>query len=192
MLNNFVKMTYGEARHEVLKELDNRGPIGSFLLSRHPDLTNIIEYVCRYLEKAMTPDSDPKDLGNFPSNIKTSLEFLTLRFPSYLILYSEHDWNCFCSALFLLLDNFLNAGETFINSVAEDDWSKEEKKYINRIREQLSAILRIIDIGAGYSELCKASAQIVEELKTWSQSRPAAFKLSEAYLKSLGIGGTEE
>ena len=130
MLNNFVKMTYGEARNEVLKELDTRGPIGSFLLNRHPDLTGSIEFICRYLEKAMTPVVQPKDLGNFPLNIKTSLEFLMMRMPTYLILYSEYEWNYFCSALFLLIDNFLGAGETFLGAHGEDDWSKEEQKYI--------------------------------------------------------------
>lgn len=189
MLNNFVQMTYGEARYEILKELDTRGPIGSFLLSRHQDLTATVEHMCRYLEKAMTPDTDPKSFGNFPNNVKCSLEFLLLRIPTYLIVYSEYEWNKFCSALFLLVDNYLNAGESFVATCGDDEWTKAEKNYIQRIREQLSAILRIIDIGAGYTELCRASSQIVEELKTWSRSRPAAFKLSEAYLKSLGIEG---
>lgn len=182
-------MTYGEARYEILKELDTRGPVGSFLLSRHQDLTSTVEHICRYLEKAMTPEVEAKDIGNFPGNIKTNIEYLLLRIPTYLVVYSELKWDTFCSALFLLVDNYLSAGETFLETCGEDDWVKNERTYINRMREQLSAILRIIDIGAGYTELCVASSQIVEELKTWSRSRPAAFKLSEAYLKSLGIEG---
>ena len=189
MLNNFVQMSFGEARYEVLRELDVRGPIGAFLLSRHSELTGMIEHICRYLEKAMTPEVLPKDYGNFPNNIKYDLEFLLLKLPTYLVVYSEYDWNKFCSALFLLIDNYLNAGESFVCSCGNDEWAQQEREYIRQIREQLSAILRIVDIGAGYTELCKASSQIVEELKTWSRSRPAAFRLSEAYLKSLGIEG---
>ena len=137
MLKNFVQMTYGEARYEVLKELDTRGPIGSFLLSRHSDLTAIIEYMCHYLEKAMTPDIEIKSLGNFPNNIKHGLENLLLRLPTYLTVYSEYKWDTFCSALFLLTDNFINAGESFIVTCGTDtdNWVKEEKEYVQRIRE---------------------------------------------------------
>ena len=64
MITAFKEYTYGEARYEVLKELDTRGSVGHFLLKRHAELTSIVEDMCRTLGEAMSENFNIANLGN--------------------------------------------------------------------------------------------------------------------------------
>lgn len=190
MIDKFIEMTYGEARYEVLKELDTRGPIGSLLQKNCPDLLSTMEFVCRQLEKVMTEDFKIQDLGNIPMNIKETLESILASYPIFILLHSEYNWNTFTSGLILLIKNYNNVALEFYRTCnQEEDWIKQEYKYLARMQELIDATINLINLGAGYLDLLQASAIIVEELKTWRKSRPASMKLSESYLKSLGLNG---
>ena len=190
MIDKFVEMAYGKARYEVLKELDTRGLMGQLLLKSYPDLLTTMEFICRQLEKVMTEDFDIQDLGNIPANIKETLQSLLNSYPIFILLHSEYDWNVFTSGLILLIKNYLNAELEFYHTCnQEDEWIKQEYVYLMNMQKLIDATMNLINLGAGYLDLLQASAVIVEELKTWRKSRPASMKLSESYLKSLGLEG---
>ena len=190
MMDRVIEYTYGEARYEVLKELDTRGYVGSLLLKHHTDLINIINVMCRTLETAMSPDfEDVKSLGNMPLNVKEMLLSILSKYPSYILIHSEYDWTPFTSAFVLLVTNYLNLMEQFCEecSALKDDWYHKEVATIKLLREYIDAILNLMELGVSYKNLIQASNEIAAELKTWRQNRPAAMRLSQTYLQSLGI-----
>ena len=38
-----------------------------------------------------------------------------------------------------------------------------------------------------YTDLIKASSEVIKELQMWRESNPSAVRLSEAYLTTLGL-----
>lgn len=191
MTEKLIQYTYGEARYEALKELDTRGRVGTILLKHHADLINTVNVMCHTLETAMAPDfEDVKTLGNMPLNIKQDLISILSRYPSYMLVHSDCNWTVFTSAFVLLVTNYLNLMESFNEACGlnEDDaWWKKEQETVEYLRSCIEGIINLIEIGTSYKTLIQASNEIVAELKTWGAHRPAAMRLSQLYLRSLGI-----
>lgn len=193
MIKKLVELTYGEARYEVLKELDTKGPIGKFLIKRHPNLISDMELICRTLEKAMTPGSSPRELGNFPENVRENLRELMMKMPTYLILESDMDWTIFLSGLCLLITNYIGAEKMFYESYdIKSPEFERDLAFIAFVEEQLMAISHLAEIGSSFLDLVIIANRTTEMLKDLNAAQPGSLKLSQMYLKSLGIkGGTD-
>lgn len=192
MTEQLIQYSYGEARYEALKELDTRGRVGTILLKQHPDLVNIVNVMCNTLETAMAPDfEDILTLGNMPLNVKQTLASILGSYPSYMLVHSDCEWTVFTSAFILLVNNYLNLMESFTKAccqgATDDPWQKKELEIIEFMRSCIEGINNLVEIGVSYKTLIQASNAIVAELKTWGEHRPAAMRLSQLYLRSLGI-----
>ena len=72
------------------------------------------------------------------------------------------------------------------------DLFDEYTKYLTNIMQSLDPVLSLLELTVSYKALFQATAQLLDELHTWRQSRPAAIRLSEAYLNSIGYYNNRE
>lgn len=200
MLNNIKEMTLGQARYTILKELDTRGPIGQLLLSLDSQMASTMMNLCETLfeidawlgacneaSEAQQPTPQPPQLG-FDDRYINSLMAMTGNIPTFALLYSEMDWNTYMSALSTLVNSYINITMESLHAVnCNGPELDEQEQKANMLGSSMEPIMKLMEIGAGYEELLRASSKLVEQMKAFNQSSPAPVRLSEAYLKSLGF-----
>ena len=192
MLNNIHNFNYGEARYLILKEIDTQGNIGRILISIIPNLSlTMIRAVEQIDALSVWNPGDPEN--NLIISNDTINMFVTMQsvFPTLILTEDNLPWNNFMSAWCALANEFCSKYEGFANyKLAQnpnDPMARDILRHIETIGHTLEPIMRLAQIGAGYTELLKASAEMVKELKSWRQSRPSSLRLSQAYLTSLGL-----
>ena len=195
MLNNFKVFEYPEARYIVLKELDTKGPIGRLLLNIVPDLANTMMGMSEMINciHCAQPGEYIPQQGNAP-HIDHFIA-VSEALPSLILVYSELDWNDFISAYCAFLHEYITAMRcNYEVEEGAEHLTDDERHFFACGHEQLNAlentiapVLKLVEIGIGYTELLQASGRMVEELQSWRQSRPTSLRLSRAYLEALGI-----
>lgn len=204
MFNNFEVMTYPEARYAFLKELDTRGPIGRLLLIEIPQLTNSMMRAAEFIDTIATLEEHQYVDCGIDNDVRVAFCQIGERLPRLMLLESELDWNTFVNAYCAFMFEYTkairyNADLVLCNAEKEHPESAEElilhandaMHMADEIEYLIKPALRLIEIGIGYTELLEASAHIVEELRSWQQSRPASLRLSKAYLDAMGIVSKE-
>lgn len=188
MIMNMRAMEFGEARYIVLKELDTRGDVGSKLLKHNHELLNIVEKVCSNLEASFSPQMGGLAAVDIPNNweLEVLLQISTA-FPSYMLQnLASPTWEDFLSAWVSLMGNYIGV---VMARVENEEFGDKESliQTLMNIGESCEAITQLVEIGISYIDLLNASRQLVDEMKTWQNSRPTSLKLSEAYLDSLNF-----
>ena len=95
-------------------------------------------------------------------------------------------WEDFLSAWVSLMGNYIGV---VMARVENEEFGDKESliQTLMNIGESCEAITQLVEIGISYIDLLNASRQLVDEMKTWQNSRPTSLKLSEAYLDSLNF-----
>lgn len=190
MVTNIKEMSYGAARYCVLKELDERGPIGQLLLSYDHQLANTMMDFCDWIDRTNIAyesnrprDIDWRKADHMPAVLMSFAE----KFPFLILSASELDWNGFLSAWLAIAGEFV----TIMNHHLQEPMPEPEKHKIEDIirgcQETLQPVFTLVEFGASYLDLIKAGNELVREMKMWRQSQPSSIRLSHAYLRALGI-----
>lgn len=194
MLNNFQVFEFPEARYLFLKELDTRGPIGQLLLNIDPHLANIVMGMAETID--LIHCAQPGEYIRVENDVNTHI-FVHIGevLPGLILTHSEYNWNEFISAYCAFVHEYVQAmHHNYSILVERDEVSDDDRCFVDHKQRELEDLrhavmptLKLAEIGIGYNELLQASSAIVEELKSWRQSRPASLRLSRAYLEALGI-----
>lgn len=206
MLSKMKEMNVGQARYVVIKELDTRGPIGQLLLNLDPQLTSTMMNLCEAIfetdnwlgecDKICEANNngagqaypDPPTFLGFDNRYVQIIMTIADVLPAYTLMYSELDWDTFCSAFATIIDNYISvvmAGIDRANFPSEH--REEHERNAQMLSQCLNPIYKLVEIGAGYEELLRASAKLVQQMKSWEQSAPSPVRLSQTYLESLGF-----
>lgn len=196
MVNKLKEMSYGAARYIVLKELDERDSIGRLLLKYDRQLTiNMMDY-CDWIDKADISIQSKKlyDINwQKAVDIPKVLIHIGQRFPFLVLQHSELDWTAFISAWVRISEEFIGIIEHYISL---RDLKEEEisglRQIIAECRSAIEPTITLVNLGVGYMDLIAAGRELVNEMQQWQQSQPAALRLSNAYLQSLGVIKPEE
>lgn len=192
MLNKIRNFSYGEARYHVMKEIDTQGDIGRILSSIVPQLSIIMIRVCEQIDKlhAWNPGEPENDLQVSQDTINMFVA-IQQAYPTLVLTEDTLEWNDWMSAWCAMVHEFCSAFGGYANyklSMNEQDpMANSLLQELGGIEATLAPTMRLAELGAGYNDLLQASAEIVKELKSWRQSRPASLRLSQAYLASLGL-----
>lgn len=188
MIMQIKNMSYGDARYIILKSLDTRDEIGIILLNDYPQLLNTMGEVSKVIESAMSCGDGGLGSVQYPDfSIIYTLKEITNSMPSYML----RDFNCmawedFLNAWLCICDNFCDIIKDKVTQEPEN--RPEFDKYLHSIidiQQGLGAIIRLITVGLSYIDLINATSSILDEVKTWKDSRPTSLRLSEAYLQAL-------
>lgn len=193
MVQKLKDMHFGTAKYVVMKELDERGPIGQLLISYDPNFANNMMNVCEWVDKTQITleeqqnNRNPQiDYGYLEDAVRL-LNSMSEKFPFLMLVASQLDWETFLSG-WLTITNEIAQISGFL---AEQNDDPRLCDMCRQCSDSLMAILaptcQLIELGIGYQELLQASAEIVKELQGWRQSQPSAIRLSHAYLRSLGM-----
>ena len=195
MITKLLPLTYGQCRYEFIKELDTPGYIGEKLIMMQPQFAESMmelgTWVDQYIDAIPDPNNMPcrPKLLLFEDNISRFYNIINI-IPYMMFANSEYDWTLFLSAFIGFVNTVCNVTIDIINNYHtpdNDDEYRELMQNINDLLESLKPIYLIIEFSLGYSDLIKASAILVDELKGWTQSQPAPLKLSQAYLQAIGF-----
>ena len=171
MLNKLENMNFGTARYAVLKSLDTRDEIGRSILRLAPHFLDTMISICNLIERCELEEVHPLDIGEIKPVQYSDLNCVLPKLPMLVLIHSEQNWNFFCSGLVLLINNFLDIQEQVLPIFDEESQASEMLK-IKILRDALSAIARLIEIGAGYTDLLKAAAYILDEIRDWKHTSP--------------------
>lgn len=200
MFNKMKEMTLGKARYTILKELDTRGPIGQLLLSLDPQMSSTMMNLCENLfeidawlgaieaaRQSGEAAPQPPQLG-FDDHAVATFMTITGALPTFILLYSEMDWNTFCSALMTLVNSYVNVMMGALEAVGcgQEEMNDQSSK-ADSLMMSMDPVMKLMELGAGYEDLLRASNKLIEQMKAFNQSSPSPVRLSEAYLKSLGF-----
>lgn len=196
MLNKIRNFNYGEARYYVMKEIDTQGEIGRILSSIVPQLSLIMIRVCEQIDRLhiWNPGDSEEDLQISQDTFNMFIS-IQQNYPTLVLTEDTLNWNDFMSAWCAMVHEFCSAFGSFANYKLEhnpqDPMANSMLQQLGGIEATLAPTMRLAELGAGYNELLQASAEIVKELKSWRQSRPASLRLSQTYLASLGLAQPE-
>lgn len=195
MLNKVINFQYGKARYIVLKELDTRGPIGQILTKNNSRSADIILDLADKIDRMEICLSD-SEAGSMPWPFSVNEDHFNFiihtnrSFANLVLLNSELDWNTFINAWLAFVNHYLDVLQRYADPRRtpdnDNDYEQMHSQVCN-IANSLQSVMKLLEIGYGYTELIEASNSLVQEMRGWQQSRPAAIKLSQAYLKSLGF-----
>ena len=195
MLNNYHQFSYGESRYIVLKELDTYGPIGQILLRDDNQMADKIMKMGQTIDKLNAPEIHPDqklDLMSIPQDFFDMIVRLSQSAPYLILTHSELNWNEFLSAWICFIHSYTEGITQNINAIVAQKPEDREGfdfslKRCKDIESSLSPIYTLIQIGMGYTELIKVTDELLRKYDGWRDSEPAAIRLSEAYLESLGF-----
>ena len=189
MLQNIKNMTYGAARYTVLKELDTRGNIGRLLLNYDHQLAANMMNICDWIDSAAIAlsNNEFKDI-HWASIERAPNAFILVaeKFPFLILTASELNWDIFISAWIVITHEFLGVMNACIERLPHED-AERLIEMCHKIDATLDPTYTLAELGASYTDLIKASNEMVKELRNWRQSQPASLRLSQAYLKALGV-----
>lgn len=194
MLQKFKEMSYGSARYLVLRELDERGPIGQLLLRYDSQLAVKMMNFCDWIDRSAIAcgENRPDDIDWRKANdIPGTLMMCAETFPFLILTASELDWTGFLSAWITIAKEFL-AIAGYIAANSPEDQRHGINNIMRGVEETLRPTYTLMELGVSYIDLIKASSNLVQEMQKWRQSQPAAIRLSEAYLKALGVMKPDE
>lgn len=196
MITKIKNMSYGAARYYVLKELDERDDIGRLLLSYDPQLAIKMMDFCDWIDKANIAygNNDPDSIDwRKAQDIPNTLVAFAEKFPFLTLSASELNWEGFLSAWLTIANEFVNILEHHMRTgrLPEDDFRRLEQM-ARACQDTLRPVYTLAELGAGYLDLIKAGSELMKEIQKWRQSQPSAIRLSQAYLKAVGIIKDEE
>lgn len=189
MLQNIKNMSYGAARYTVLKELDTRGPIGRLLLNYDHQLASKMMNICDWIDSAAIALSNNQLQDMRWTSIDqapNSFIFIAEKFPFLILTASELNWDVFISAWLVITHEFLGVMNACVEHLPRED-AERLIEICHRIESTLEPTYTLAELGASYTDLIKASNEMVKELRNWRQSQPASLRLSQAYLRALGV-----
>lgn len=195
MIQKIKEMSFGTAKYIVLKELDERGPIGQLLISYDYNFANNMMNICEWIDRADI-SVEEKNLNSIQWSYLDEacclLSQMSEKFPFLMLISSELEWTPFVSAWLTIADQLI----LLANYALENGLEGPDREFCMRLIDTLQMVLapihQLIELSVGYQELLKASAEIVKELRGWKQSQPAAIRLSRAYLQSMGVVPPDE
>lgn len=191
MITKIKHMSYGAARYCVLKELDERDSIGRLLLSYDPQLATKMMDFCDWIDKANIAygNNTPEliDWGKAQDIPHTLIAFAE-KFPFLTLSASELNWEGFLSAWLVIANEFVNILEHHLRTghIPEQD-ARRLEQLVRACQDTLRPVYTLAELGASYTDLIKAGQELVREMQKWRQSQPASIRLSQAYLKAVGI-----
>lgn len=183
-------MPYSTARYMVIKELDTRGHIGRLLLNYDHKLSLTMMDLCEWIDRAEIAFKNNEPNLIRWDMVKNACHMFTMfaeKFPFLVLLSSELDWSGFLSAWIVVIQEFTNVVNFHSQFIEEPRQKDEIMQNMSNLDSALQPIYKLMELGAGYMELIKASREIAMELRNWKQSQPAAMRLSSVYLQSLGV-----
>lgn len=191
MLQKIENMDFGAARYAVLKSLDTRDEIGREILRHAPHFLNTMLSICDLIERCEIEEVHPVDIGEIKPVQYSDLNCILSKLPMFVLLNSEYNWDSFCSGLILLISNFLEIQEQVLPIFDEESKQSEQFK-IKTLKDSLAAVIRLVEIGSGYTELLQATSYLLSEIRDWKHASPISTQLSRAYLEALNYYPKED
>lgn len=195
MIQKIKEMNFGAAKYVVMKELDERGPIGQLLLSYDPNIANNMMNICEWVDRSQIALEEHNDSGvdlRYLEEASCLLSQMSEKFPFLMLISSQLEWEIFLSGWMAIAGEMIAIGSYMIDRIQDDYLRDKTIQMVEGLKIVLAPTHQLIELGAGYQELLQASAEIVKELRHWRQSQPSAIRLSHAYLRSLGMMPREE
>lgn len=189
MLQKIKEMSYGAARYMVLKELDTRGEIGRLLLNYDHQLAATMMNLCDWIDTAAIALAENRFAGiKWESISHAPHAFVTMaeKFPFLILTESALNWDTFISAWNTIIQEFLGVMSACIQYLPKED-AERLIEMCNMIENTLRPTYTLAELGASYIDLMRAGNEITKELRNWRQSQPASLRLSQAYLRALGV-----
>lgn len=193
MIQKMKNIPYGTARYIVLKELDTRGLIGQLLLNYDHQLASTMMNLCDWIDRAEIALNGGNEPLSFDSvrDIPHMFIFFTEKLPYLILTASELDWTEFVSAWVTIEHHFIGVMQALSEHMQE-----EERHGIielcKGIEGTFTPLYTLIDLGVSYADMIKVGNELVREMQNWRQSQPASIRLSQAYLRALGVIKDEE
>ena len=186
IVNEVKKMDFSDARYLILKSLDTRDAIGSLLIKYSPQLLNIVGKVCNSLEEVMMAGEGGNSLFEIPDDSELRAIIQTTREMPCLMLQDVSCplWSDFLSAWICLIENFGGAMLQKVDGI-EGPHEDQIRATVGDMFQALTSIERLITCGNSYMDLIQATNSLLNEIKSWNNSRPTSLRLSEAYLQAL-------
>lgn len=186
IVNEVKKMNFGDARYLILKSLDTRDAIGSLLIKYSPQLLNTVGKVCNSLEEVMMAGEGGNALFVIPDeNELISIIEITRAMPCFMLQDIACPlWSDFLSAWICLIENFGGAILQKVDGI-EGPYEDKMRDTVGDMFQALTSIERLITCGNSYIDLIQATNNLLNEIKSWANTRPTSLRLSEAYLQAL-------
>lgn len=199
MYNKLIDMTYDRARNVFFSEIDTGGPIGLIWIMQDKDILDRMLVLLEFVDTWNDVKEFPPEPIMFPltaEDIFNTIIHFNMQLPTHILLKSEYNWNEWISAYIIFMKKVIEihkkALEYYVSRGIDEKYATREMESLQSITVSFEGVLKLVTIGASYTDLIQAGNYIVQELKSWGQSRPGAVRLSEAYLKAIGFYPDEE